>query len=144
MFQVQRDHEEEVHEWGSLGSSNQRLMYEIGSLTVSPPVSNTAIGPKKGCVAFISHQPGGHLFRLKKPGCLSRLNRYEIWRKGRSVRGLGRGGKGWDDRGRGLPSTSRRDNDKSPSGEHTSLGSHDWGRWCRGRPGRLCQCSMCG
>jgi hypothetical protein len=51
--------------------------------------------------------------------------------KGRSVRGLGRGGKGWDDRGRSLPSTSRRDNDKSPSGEHTSLGSHDWGRWSR-------------
>lgn len=74
-------------------------MYEIGSLTVSPPVSNTAIGPKKGCVAFISHQPGGHLFRLKKPGCLSRLNRYEIWRKrqecswtGEGWEGLGRSG----------------------------------------------------
>ena len=45
--QVQRDHEEEVRGWGSLGRSNQRLMYEIGSLTVRPVVCNENNWSKK-------------------------------------------------------------------------------------------------
>jgi hypothetical protein len=48
-------------------------------------------------VAFISHRTGGHLSRLKKPGCLSRLNRYEIWRKRQEC---SRTGEGWEGLGR--------------------------------------------